>query len=278
MSEKINEYYILMFKRHLNSKNFKDSTINVYLQKIKHFLRYADKSANDIQENIVNDFILSLVEKKYKEKSIRLSQSALKIFFQELLKKNFKFENYKNKTRTLQIFTKQDVQEIIKAAKDLESKIIIMLLYSSGLSIDELLKLKKENVFLEKNILKIEKDNQVRYTILSNYVRDLLKNNVCEFKIIFKLEDEEFEFRKNYQKIKNILINSIEKSNIKKNYFSNILKHCFVSHLIDKDVEMDYIQKILQYSKEFDFLGCELKEEEDFLLPVFLRIKSPLDY
>ena len=271
MSNKINEYYLLMFERHLKLKGMTKNTIKTYLQIIDKFLKKVSNNAKDVPQNVIEDYILSMINSNYMSNTIKLTQIVLKIFFNEMLKRDFKIQNYKNKKRLPQILSKEEIEEMIKVTINLKHKLIIMLFYSAGLRLDELRNLKKIDIDFERDLIRVEKGkgNKTRYTILSKYAKELLIDYIktTNSKYLFQGRNSKL----NKRTIQQLVKNAGKKAKIKKEVHPRMLRHCFATHLMDNGIDINHIQRLLGHS------NISTTQIYTVMSKKHLDIKSPLD-
>ena len=73
---------------------------------------------------------------KISNKTLALKKAALNFFFKELLKKDLiKFKTPKAERKIPEVLTKEEVKSLIENADNVKSRLIISMLYSSGITI-----------------------------------------------------------------------------------------------------------------------------------------------
>ncbi len=122
------------------------------------------------------------------------------------------------------------------------------MLYSTGIRLQELVNIKIVNINLDDNTLLVNncKDKKDRITILSENIKlDLLKYyNKYNFKIHCVFEGRKGKYFK--KPVQLILIKSSKKLKLK--IHPNILRHSFVTHLLEQGIGMRIIQNLLGHS------------------------------
>ncbi len=90
---------------------------------------------------------------------------------------SFQIERPKKEKRLPKILSEKEVLKMIQVTDNLKHKLIICILYSAGLRKGELLNLRKEDIFFDKNIIFVRggKGKKDRTTILSENLKKLLK-------------------------------------------------------------------------------------------------------
>jgi len=79
------------------------------------------------------------------------------------------------------ILTKEEVKKILNAPSNIKHRVILMLIYSAGLRVGEVIKLSPENIDSRRGLIHI-KGRKDRYTILSRTLLSVLRNYYKEYK------------------------------------------------------------------------------------------------
>ncbi len=260
----------------LNISGYSKKTIKMYTIYLKKFLKFIKKKP---EETTRKDLIAFLAKKKEKVNTTTLAliHSALKFYFKKIKKmKIFEDIPTPKKAKTIPItLTKEEVIKLIKATKKGRNRLIIKLLYSSGLRVSELVKLKTENINLKEKtaIVKAGKGNKDRIIILSEKwckeIKKYLKTKKIKSEYVFS--------KKNGKKIstdtiQRIIRKATKKANITKHITPHKLRHSFATHLLEEGENIRKIQELLGHSNISTtqiYTHVTTKELK--------KVKSPLD-
>jgi len=266
------EEYLQKLKERCLLRGFSNQTIKSYMYHVEKFLDFLDKSRLNMSNESVRLYLLS---KDLSVNSSRLQYASISFFFKEILNKPFSFEEVPIKKKEKQlpkVISKEKIKEMINLTGNLKHKLIIKLLYSSGLRLQELINLKRKDIDFEGNILNVKKGkgNKDRITLISEALKlDLLKyysNNTFKTEYIFEGRNGKYT-KKAVQKVLDEAGKRIE---IK--VTPHMLRHSFATHLLESGTDIRYIQKLLGHS--------DLKTTEIYThvsTNDLSKIKSPLD-
>lgn len=96
--------------------------------------------------------------KKSSASTLNIIINALKFYYVDILKKNFIYEvkQPKNNKKIPVVLSKEGVMEILNVHSNIKHKAILMLIYSAGLRIEKVVKLKHEDIDSHKGLIHIK--------------------------------------------------------------------------------------------------------------------------
>lgn len=263
-------------------RGYSSKTIKCYTSWSNIFLRFSE---NKLKQEFVKPFIKKLRNKKYKITSTNNAISSLKFIFKECLKQEI-IKDFPNKAKipsTMpQVLSRDKILLMIDTVKrsnkeyTLKHKLIIEVLYSSGLRLSELINLKMGNIdFHHKRIFVREgKGAKDRITIVSE--RTL--KDIIEYIKIRKHQSNQYLFDKgnNYhitgRTVWKVLKRQAKECNIAQNVHPHLLRDSFATHLLESGVDSRYIQRLLGHTR------LETTTKYTRIADVnLMKIKSPLD-
>ena len=139
-------------------RGFSRSTIKNYIGHNQRFLNFINKSAREVNTQDIKDYLLYLKSKKYSNVSINNIISALNFYYTNILKRKlfFNIKRPKKEKYIPIILKKEEIIKIIESSDNLKHRLILSLLYGSGLRVSELCKIRKEDVNLKDKSLFIK--------------------------------------------------------------------------------------------------------------------------
>jgi len=134
----------------LKLRGFSQLTIDAYLRHNKSFINFIKKQPNKINEDDIKSFLAHLLEKNNKPATVSLILSSLKFFYKDILEKDIfkKIKPPKSEKKLPTVLTKEEVKKLLETPKKLKHRVILELMYSSGLRVSELTKIKVNDLDL----------------------------------------------------------------------------------------------------------------------------------
>jgi len=208
-------------------------------------------------EEDLKDYFLYLTNtKKVSVSSIRMRRFAIEFYFQEVLMKELRLSfayNLKKPNSLPTIFTKQEVVRILNSCTNLKHKMILSLLYSSGLRLSEVIHLKVKDIDTKEGTVRVRmgKGNSDRITVLSEKILSDLKvfiENRKPENILFP-SNQSKEFGKDSylstRTVEHVFASALKKSGVRKHGTPHDFRHSFATHLLETGTDIHFIQKLL---------------------------------
>ncbi len=226
-------------------KGFSPLTSKNYSFFIEKFIKKINKPFEDFNAEDINIFLSTLSTKS--SSTIKLAAASLKFFFTEILHKevhNIMLPKKEHETPTT--LTKEEVKKLLDSTETQKSKLIMSLLYSSGLRISELINLKKEDLNLQEKIgwVRTGKKERIFTTseILCNEIKNYLEKHPENIHLFSKAKPLT---PRNIQKI---IQKTALKAGIQKKVTSNTLRHSFITSLLESGTDSKIVQELLKPS------------------------------
>ena len=267
--------YLDKIKTELRLRGFSDNTVSSYLLHNRKFLEQSKKKPEEVTEDDIKFFLSSLIERGLTPSSISLVKSSLKFFYDDILKRDI-FRNIKTpkKERKLpEVLTKTEISRLLDATNNKKSKLIISLLYSSGLRVSEAINMKISDLELKEKIgwVRAGKGKKDRLFILSEKLVGELETFLQDrnpTEILFPGKKGKMTSR-NIQKI---ISKAAKRAEISKRVSPHTLRHSYGTHLLEAGVDIRKIQMLLGHSQlSTTQLYTQVSTEE------LKKIKSPFD-
>ena len=251
MKKELSEEYLQKTSNELRLAGFSQRTIKTYSFFLERFLKDLNKKPEQANQEDIKSFLSKIVD-SYSKRSYALAISSLRYFFLNVVKKPIMADIKGPKiTRKIPvILTKDEVKSLIKAAPTQKSRLLISLLYSSGLRVSELIGLKKNNIDLENNegVVKSGKGDKDRAILFS-------KNLANELKEYSTTINSDYLFpgwnnqKMSVRNVQNLIKRLTEKAGINKKVSPHTFRHSFATHLHEDGLDIRKIQVLLGHSR-----------------------------
>ncbi|MFH0875576.1 MAG: site-specific tyrosine recombinase/integron integrase [archaeon] len=244
-----------LIQKHGLRRGLSHQTIRTYSFCIRKFFLACNKDdPKKINKKDITNYIDSLVHKGYSGSTLNTNLNALRLLYNEILHKrllvNFRFSRA---PKRLPVYlTQSEVLSLLSALKNKKHKLMIMLLYSAGLRVSELLNLKKSDFDngLAYGWVRSGKGNKDRPFIIANSIKNEL--NSCLSENCRHSHSYLFANQKGFQMSRStifaVLKEAAKKAGIEKKVHPHTLRHSFATHLIENKSDIIQVQSLLGHA------------------------------
>ncbi len=251
-----------------NEKNYSKHTVSAYNKDLDQFLLFLKNKTSSVKEidySVIRDYLTELYNKNYTKKTISRNISTLRSFFKFLLmtkvinknpmtlisnpKEDKKLPNF------LHINELEDLLEVPNSNTPLghRNKLIIELLYSTGIRVSELVNIKIEDInFYDLTIKIMGKGSKERYVVFGNILKNILLEHINDKRLVL-LKGKECDYlliNKNGGKLSDrgvrlVIDEVVKKSSISKKISPHVIRHTFATHMLNGGAELKVVQELL---------------------------------
>ena len=278
----INNKILPKLKQHLQLKAYSNSTIKTYLSEMGAFLKtIKNNAADDFTTERIKDYLqYCFVSLHLSENTLHSRINALKYYYENVLGKEKFFWDVprpKKKLMLPKFFNKDEIASIINATDNLKHKTMLMLAYSSGLRVSEVVNIKTYNIDSKRMSINIEnaKGKKDRFVALSPILLVMLREYAKQYKIAGKgylFEGQTKGECYSTRSLQLVLNAAKQKAGILKPGSIHSLRHSFATHLVDKGTDITMIQKLMGHNDIKTTMIYLHTSNKDLL-----KIMSPLD-
>lgn len=271
--------YLIRLEEVLLQKRYSHTTNKGYRNIVRSYLLHYDNiSPKELSRAQIDQYILHCIkEKKVSEAYQDVVVSALKIFYTEALMQPEKVEKLyrpRKKTRLPHVLSEQEVTRILQSCQNLKHRCILMLLYSGGLRLGEITNLQITDIQpdIKRIFIRSGKGGKDRYTILSDKVMALLRTYMELYRPVLWLFEGATGGKYSDRSVQQIFTDAKIKSGVNERATTHTLRHSFATHLLEKGVDLRYIQELLGHeSSKTTEIYCHITKSG------WSKLRSPLD-
>ena len=252
-------------------KKYSAHTIRAYSDDLNSFQSFCNKTFDneeiiDVNYSQIRSWIVEMVNENISNRTVNRKISSLKSFYKFLVKTKQIKESPLLRHQALKIskrvqvpFSEKEINEVIGNFKDdgdfesVRNKLIVELLYSTGMRRAELIEIDKNSINFTSSTLKVlGKRNKERYIPLLNSVQQTLK-------LYLNLKQEipahcdnlliTVKGNKLYPTLVYRIINdyfSAVSTKVKKS--PHVIRHSFATHLLNEGADLNSVKELLGHS------------------------------
>jgi integrase/recombinase XerD len=266
---------IEMMQKDGKRRNYSPRTIDTYNHALRKFFRIYSIDPRKIKKNDIENYVDQMIKWNKSYNTINVHVSALKYFYEKVLKKRctINIPIAKKTTRIPTYLEKDEIVSLINCISNKKHRLMVSLLYSSGMRVSELLNLKVKDLNFKQlqGWVREGKGRKDRpFIIAKSLFNELTEwgNKLGNNDYLFSNKDKPMSS----STVRIILKKAAKKANIKKGVHPHTLRHSFATHLANNGYSASEIQPILGHkSIETTLIYTHIANLQ------LLNIKSPLD-
>ena len=285
---KIIDSYLDKYREYLKYElNYSDYTIKNYCLHITKFFEYLDSnkiSYNNLTKDDIIDYLKYLDSQKYANRTISIILSSLRSFYDFLMESKVIETNIFNSVSNPKLEKKlpnflsyEQIRAILDSIPNddilnIRNKLIIELLYATGIRVSELVNLKVSDIIFSERKIRIfgkgKKERIVYYgdyasIAIDNYLNTRNSNN--EYLILNK-DGNKISVRGIEKIIDKMAITASVNCNVTPHTF----RHTFATHLLNEGADIKSVQELLGHSS-LNTTEVYTHITSDYLKEVYLK-------
>jgi integrase/recombinase XerD len=264
---------------HLVEVRYSEATVRTYESQMRNFLSYIfPKPLDEVSEEKIREYLRHLVQVKGVSISTQNTAiNAIKFYFERVRRgerKVYFIERPMKDSKLPRVLSEVEISSMIQGTQNLKHRLMILLLYSSGLRLSELLNLRLGDFDGERLQVFVNggKGRKDRYTLLSENVWRFILENLKMFSRGEYLFEGQTGGRYSARSVGRVVERAATAAGIEKNVTPHTLRHTFATHLLEQGVDLRYIQMLLGHES-----SKTTERYTHMTAKGFAGIKSPLE-
>ncbi len=256
-------------------RGFSRRTIAGYCYINSKFLQFIKKSPRDVTKNDIESYLVHLYDGNKSSATRHLACAALKFYYEDVLKRRFGLKYPKKSSKLPIVLSKDEILKMIGSIENSKHKLLLELMYGSGLRVGEAVKIKIEDFDVNGKTLHVKNGKGSKDRIVN-----LSEKFICDFMRFVNGKAYGYLFLSAHRignhistrTAEKIVKNALRKASITKKAHPHTLRTSFATHLIENGIDISYVQKLLGHSRISTTQGYIRLSQSSVR-----SIKSPLD-
>lgn len=236
--------------------NYAQSTIESYVYAVQQLALSYGCCPSELSDSQIGAYLGSVRQRGCSWSTVNTCYSGIKWFYTRVLKQEWNHRQLprpRREKRLPEILSREEVKRLLEAIPNLKHQTAIMVMYSGGLRIGEVVKLKVKDIDSDRMLIRIEqaKGKKDRYTLLSPRTLIWLRRYWKYYRPIgqWLFEGADRSGHWSISSLRHVFNRAVIKAGIHKQVSSHILRHSFATHLLEQGVDTLTIKELLGHSQ-----------------------------
>jgi site-specific recombinase XerD len=246
--------HIRKFEEQITIKSYSPSTVFSYSRCIAQISLYCKKSPLDLEPDEINSYLYAMKnDKDLSETFFKHTVYGLRFFYRiyDLDERVIRLPGMKNNRKLPSVFSQEELRRLFKSPQRLKQRVLLSLIYSAGLRVSEVCKLKITDIDFDRKQIHVResKNNKSRYVVLSAYIAAGLRQYIEGSKPKeFLFNGREKGSPLGHSAVQQSFRLAMKKSGILKEACVHTLRHSFATHLLEQGVDIVSIKEQLGHA------------------------------
>ena len=260
-------------------KGYSPKTDGVYRLHIGRFLREIGPSPQNADSDAIRAYFLALLDRdRISYASHNQAVSAIRFLYRHVLKTPSPIEQVprpRPEKRLPSVLSQEAVKRLLEAVGNLKHLALLVLVYSAGLRVSEVVRLKVGDLDEDRKLIHIRagKGRKDRYTLLSEVAIQTVRRYAKVYRPhAWLFPGPRPDRHLHVSTVQKVLKQARKKAGIPGHATVHTLRHSFATHLLENGTDLRYIQELLGHKSS--------KTTEIYTHVTFRdlgKIQSPLD-
>jgi len=247
-------YWQLKMDEAMCARSYSPKTRKSYIYYNIEFHRWLQKKPEEVSSDDVTRYLAFLDQRKqHSAATLNFNLSAFKFFYCNVIKRYIVTEQKRPKRnkRLPIVLSKSEVERIINSASNPKHRLLLMMVYASGLRVSEVVNLRRDYVDFSRKVIIIDegKGKKDRHTIMSKMVKDMLAYYYTQYNItdwLFPSYDTNKHIT--IRTAQHIFKDAVKKAKVEKRVSIHSLRHAFATHLMERGTDICRIRDLLGHN------------------------------
>ncbi|RUS48292.1 integrase [Cohnella sp. AR92] len=236
----------------LQQRGYSRQTIRTYLSQVDRFIRYCRSLDHEPTLPFLSQYNVYLLGQNKSHAYVNQAISAI-LFYLRHVEGHSVSETIarpKKESKLPVVLSRNEVLRLLEAVANLKHRAILSLVYSAGLHVGEVVRLRNEDIDPERKTLHIRqsKGRKDRYTVLSDAAYEVVRSYrgsgmADDSPWLFPGQDNRGHLSE--RTVQKVFEQAARNAKLAKKASVHTLRHCFATHLLEGGNDIRYIQQLL---------------------------------
>ena len=236
-------------------RGFSRQTRRLYGSHVKRFYLGRTSADPNATTEEMRSWLLRLMREGCSYSYVNQAVSALKFLHSKVLRRGvakLELPRPRRDKSLPKVLSRDEVRRLIDAVTNLKHRAMLLVLYSGGLRVGEVIRLQVTDIESDRGMIRVRKGKgrKDRYVMLSAVTLEALRDYARPERLdkwLFPGERPDRHY--NARSLQRVVKKAAERARIRRTVTPHILRHSFATHLVESGTQQRYIQQLLGHAK-----------------------------
>jgi integrase/recombinase XerD len=235
-------------------RGYSPKTRETYGRHVQRFLKWLRRDPEMAEGEDVRAYLLDVVDSGLSASFVRQAQATLAILFRDILGQPDRVAHppkFKSAKRVPLVLSEKQVLRLLRAASSLRDETLLTVIYSAGLRVGEAIRLRPEDILSDRGQIRVRggKGKKDRYTVLAEKTLHLLREYYRAYRPVeWLFPGQTAGTHLSATSVRRAFRRACRRAGLTGKATVHTLRHSFATHLLDRGVDLRYIQELLGHS------------------------------
>jgi len=247
------EIFLERIARELRIRFYQPKSIKLYLNAIRRFLSWLGAPPASISREDVRAYLEHLVDEGLSSASVGVELSAIRTAFDRMsgLETTAGLMTPRRPKRLPAVLSREEVVRVLECAPSLRDKLLLGLMYATGLRVGEVVRLRGCDMAVERGVIVVRegKGRKDRHVMFPRCFEPLIRSRLTKQGSDPLFPSGSGDRHIGTRQVQRAMARAVALAGVQKPATCHTLRHSFATHLLESGTDIRFIQKLLGHIK-----------------------------
>lgn len=271
--------FICPVEEEMKLRGYSPRTRKTYRNHLLRFRRFFKRDPRSLEGTEVRGYLLHLIDDEQVSRAYHTQAvSAIKFYYEHVAHIPWiaaDLPRPRGEKRLPIVLSRNEILRILGALSNPKHQALLMVAYSAGLRVSEVVRLKVEDIDSDRRLIRVHraKGRKDRYAPLSEVLLETLRDYwKIDKPTHWLFPGAHPDHHLSMRAVQKALTKALRIAGVRKHVTMHTLRHSFATHLLEDGTDLRYVQEILGHARpETTMIYTHVTQKD------LRRIRSPLD-